>query len=278
MKRIMHSEYKITQCYVDESIQSSCGFVATAFVFAEGHFTQLVAEALSKAGLTPQKDEFRSSARMDTNPKMRVARNSLLSLANSKAKVAVFFGPFDRANLGKNSLQALQSTLVRNGIRPSRLSVYFDREIFSSVKESVRLHGLFHYLRGCRIYPVEDSRLRLGIQVADAVAHSFGQMLKEQLTGKKKLVDFEGTKVSLGWELLIILRYGLFTRPIVSGGKRYNYSTDPVVLDSVKDDFLKYAQHPVLLGWGVQVAPEANELLREGVEKMLGRIWLGCVH
>ncbi len=134
---------------------------------------------------------------MDSNPSMRAARDKLLALAGSKAKLAVFFGPYQRATLGKHSLQALQSTVVRNGIRTSRLSVYFDQDIFQSITEATRLHRLFHFLRGCRVHAREDSRIRLGIQVADAVAHSFGQILKEELTGKQKLVDIGGEGVCL---------------------------------------------------------------------------------
>jgi hypothetical protein len=117
-----------TQCYVDESIHAGAGFVVTAFVFAAGHFERAVAAALRGLGLLPGRDEFKSSARMDRNPQMRDARQALLDLAGSKARVAAFFGPYDRATIGKHSLQALQSTLVRNGIQPSRLDVYFDPE------------------------------------------------------------------------------------------------------------------------------------------------------
>src|SRR6202049_88846 len=150
--------YRPSQCFVDESIQSSLGFVVIAFVFSTGRFDQAVARTLREAGLTPHKDEFKSSARMDTNPRMRAARDGLLSLAGSKARVAVFFGNYrGRRELGKHSLQALQSTLVRNGIRPSRLKVYFDQDIFPSQREAVRIHRLFHFLSRTRIQAQEDS-------------------------------------------------------------------------------------------------------------------------
>ena len=273
-------------CYVDESIHDSCGFVATSFVFAEESFEKTVEKVLRHAGLSPPSQEFKSSARMDSNSNMQLARNGLLALAGSKAKVAVFFGAFNRATLGKHTLQALQSVVVRNGINPAALSVYFDEEIFPSKKEALRLHGLFHFLSQCRIYPRESSRKRLGIQVADAVAHSFGRILKEELTGKQKLVDIggpgtgyeEGTLAPLGWELLMTLRYGLMTRPMVQGGESYDAAMDPVVLDPENDDPVAYGQHPVLLGWGVQTTPEADDSLRQGVERAFGRIWLGCIH
>src|ERR1700674_2930804 len=113
-------------------------------------------------------------------------------LVGSHAQVAVFCGPYERRALGKHSLQALQSTLVRNGIRPSGLNVYFDRDIFASPKAAVRIHRLFHFLSSAHIHPREDSRLRLGVQAADAVAHSFAQILKQELTGTTKLVDISG--------------------------------------------------------------------------------------
>jgi hypothetical protein len=273
-------------CYIDESIHDSCGFVATSFVFAGESFEKTVEEVLRDAGLSPPSQEFKSSARMDLDSNMQLARNGLLALSGSKAKVAVFFGPFNRATLGKHTLQALQSVVVRNGINPAALSVYCDEEIFPSEKEALRLHGLFNFLSQCRIYPRENSRKRLGIQVADAVAHSFGRILKEELTGKQKLVDIggpgtgyeEGTLAPLGWELLMTLRYGLMTRPMVKGGEPYDAARDPVVLDPENDDPVGYGQHPVLLGWGVQTAPEADDSLRQGVERAFGRIWLGCIH
>jgi hypothetical protein len=273
-------------CYVDESIHDSCGFVATAFVFAEEGFEKAVEGVLREAGLSPPSEEFKSSARMDSDSRMQIARSGLLGLAGSKTKVAVFFGAFNRAALGKHTLQALQSVVVRNGIDPATLAVYCDEEIFPSEKEVLRLHALFHFLGECTIYPREDSRKRLGIQVADAVAHSFGRILKEELTGNQKLVDIgrpetgyeAGTLAPLGWELLMTLRYGLLTRPMVQGGKPYDPGVDPVVLDPENDDPVAYGQHPVLLGWGVQTAPEADDVLRQGVEKAFGRIWLGCIH
>ena len=64
-----------SQCFVDESVQAACGFVVTAFVFASGRFDRQVARVLQQAGLAPHKDEYKSSARMDSNPRIRTARD-----------------------------------------------------------------------------------------------------------------------------------------------------------------------------------------------------------
>lgn len=275
-----------THCYIDESIHDSVGVVVTAFIFTDGTFSDAVTEALQKAGLNPPQDEFKSSARMDANEKMRKGRENLLALASSKSKIAVFFGPFHRPHLGRQTFQALQSVLTRNAIQPESLSVYFDAAIFPSQKEADRLHALFHSLKGCKIFACEDSRICVGIQVADAVAHSFGRIIKEALTATIKMIDIggtdtgypEGTEAPLGWSLLMNLRYALFTRPVVYNGEPYPTASDPVVIDPVRDDPVDFGIHPILLGWGVQVAPEADTELRQAVDKELGRLWLGCIH
>lgn len=276
----------LTHCFVDESIHKSFGYVVTAFVFASGSLEESVTDTLRKAGLNPPHDEFKSSARMDTDPQMRAARDGLLSLAGRCTRIAVFFGPFSRQHLGRQVLQALQSVVVRNGICPSRLTVHFDEQIFLSSQEASRLHQLFHALRGCVLFPQEDSRIRVGIQVADAVASSFGRILKESLTRAKKMVDVggaetgyaEGTEAPLGWVLLMSLRYALLTRQVIYNGEPYAAGSDPVVIDPERDDPVTFGQHPVLLGWGVQVAPEAEAVLRRAIEDEFGRLWLGCTH
>ena len=183
---------KFKHCYVDESIHDSVGVVVTAFIFTDDTFSDAVIDALQKSGLNPPRDEFKSSARMDTNENMRNGRENLLSLAGRQSKIAVFFGRFHRSHLGRQTLQALQSVLTRNAIRPESLTVHFDEEIFPSQKEADRLHALFHSLNPCKIFACEDSRICVGIQVADAVAHSFGRIIKEALTDTRKVIDIGG--------------------------------------------------------------------------------------
>ena len=74
------------------------------------------------------------------------------------------------------------------------------------------------------------------------------------------------------------LRYSLFTRPIAGDGQRYPPEVDPVVLDPVRDDPVECGRNPILLGWGIQVAPDASAEVRYAVERSLGKIWLGCIH
>lgn len=277
---------KLTHCYVDESVHYDHGFVATAFVFAGPDFEREIEATLEEAGISPHEEELKSSARMDSNPAMRAARDAILQLAGTKSRLAVSIGPYDRRKVGKQCLQALQSVVLRNGIPVGDLQVHFDEGIFPSAAEAGRLHGLFASLRGAEIHPREDSRSVLGIQAADVVAHSFGQVLKAAVSGDDKEVDVggpntgypEGSTAPLGWVLLMSLRYALFTRPTVYGDDEYPPATDPVVIDPAHDDPVEYGQRPVLLGWGIQLAPESSFELRTAAETALGRLWLGCIH
>jgi hypothetical protein len=276
----------LTHCYVDESIHASAGFVVSSFVFTSSDFSNEVERALSETGLDPRVQEVKSSARMDSNPAMRRARDALLALAGTTTQIAIFVGPWRRKEMGKHCLQALQSVLLRNALDGSALEVHFDEDIFPSCAEAKRLHQLFRSLDGARVYPRQDSRAVLGIQVADVVAHSFGQVLKAEISGESKMIEIggvnsgypEGTMAPLGWSLLMSLRYALFTRPLAYEGQAYTPLSDPVVLDPLNDDPVDYGQHPILLGWGVQVAPESGAELRRVVERALGRLWLGCIH
>lgn len=204
----------LTHCYVDESVQTDSGFVATAFVFGGPAFEVEAERVLRDSGLCPREDELKSSARMDLDPRMRAARDAALHLAGSSARVAVFFGPYNRSTIGKHSLQALQSVLLRNALFGAPLDVHFDEDIFPTVAEAQRLQKLFRALGHVRIHPREDSRLVLGIQIADVVAHSFGQILKAEISGEANEVEIggpdtgypDGTKAPLGWSLLMRLR------------------------------------------------------------------------
>lgn len=277
---------KFTRCYVDESIHSSLGVVVTAMVFADSDFEGKVLEVLLAAGLKPPAEEYKSSARMDMDPRMSEARASLLRLTNLGAKVAIVVGPFYRPSLGRQVMQALQSVIVRNAIDCEGLEVFIDREVFASQKEALRLRHLFVSLHGVAVHAHQDSKLRLGIQAADAIAHSFGQIIKESMLDTPKAIDIgrehegypAGTMAPLGWKLLVSLRNALMTRPVVCGAQDYPVECDPAVLDPERDDPVAFSQQPVLLGWGLQVAPESGPELRIRVEEALGTVWLGCIH
>ena len=280
------SRSRLQYCYVDECMLREHGFSCIAFTFSPIDLDRAVGDALRRAGLDPETQEFKSGTYMSRNPAMQQARDEILELAGRETRVAVCFASSPAQHLGKQALQALQSVLVRNGIMASRLTVYFDNGMFASRPDAARLIQLFRPLGTCLIHTEQDSKRVRGIQVSDAVAHSFAQILREDLTGCSKTIDIggestgyaPGTTAPLGWALLMGLRHALWIRPMVQNGNKYNAATDPVVLDPENDDPVAYGQNPTLLGWGVQVEPGVDRTIRSCVERTLGEIWLGCIH
>lgn len=272
--------------YADESVHESLGFVATAFIVSDRDLEGPVGEALRFAGLEPERDEFKSGAYMASNPAMQKARDSLLQLAGHIPKVALVFSPNRRrSQLGKECLRALESVLRRNGIRPDRVDAFFDEGIFSSAAQAEQIRSSRPFLQPLRFHPEQNSRVCLGIQVADAVAHSAAQIVREFLTGNPKSVKIGGpgtgypgdAEAPLGWALLMTLRHSFFTRPVVGKGEPFDPETDPVIVGP-EDDPVDAGINPELIGWGVQIGDDFSEDLRNAVQGTLGKIWLGCIH
>lgn len=281
------NDNKRISVYVDESIIEQLGFICTALIFGKQGLEDAVQEALLKAGLSPGKDEFKSGMFMAGNSVLQELRSTLLSLANSKAKNAIVFTDVSsRHDLGHELLHYLNLICIRNNIDTSRLDVYFDQGLFVSIEEAQRLVCNFPSLAPAKLLFEQNSVLTFGIQVADAVAHSIGQILREELSGHSKTVYLgkdegyeDGTPADLGWTLLMGLRYSLYTRPVIyeAHAMKLSPETEPLIV-SDDDDIVQYAQHPELFGWGIFVSPKIDLSIQHGVRNRFDRLWLGCIH
>jgi hypothetical protein len=273
-------------CYIDESIHERLGFFAIGFVFTVDDPNEAVRAALKSVGMDPDGDEFKSGAFMSDNTQMQDARKALLGVVNAMASVGVVFAARTApVRLGKQCLQALQSMLIRNGIRSEGLTVHVDEGIFQSTSEAQYLIRVFHFLASAILRPYERSHACRGIQLADLTAHLFAQVVREHLTGEQKMVDVggantgypSGTLMPLSIALIASVRSRVLARRMVYEGDKFDPATDPVVIGP-DDDPVTYGQNPEVFGWGVQVTPDASENLRRAVVESLGRVWLGCMH
>lgn len=274
------------QIYIDESIHHSLDFIVSAFVFSKGGLEAAVSDALRDAGLRPGIDEFKSSTFMEGNFGRQKLRDGLLRLAGQRARVALAVSPASaRTELGGWCLSALETVVRRNGFLDVAFDAHFDEGIFESRNEAVRLAARCGGLRRVSLHPVEDSKKCLGIQVADVTAHVTAQVIREAITGQRKMVSIGGPETGygddemapLGWSLKMSLRHGLLRRPIVHRGQSYHPEIDPVVVER-GDDYVEIAQHPDVLGWGVQIHDALSANARSTVDRELGKIWLGCIH
>jgi hypothetical protein len=276
----------LSHCYIDDSKHPDLGFATLSFVFSSEPLDDVVERAIVAAGLKPGVDEFKSGVRTVGNAPQQALREALVDIVCTHTRVGVLatgwptFYP-----VGRVLLQSLQSIIIRNGILASGLHIYVDLGIFKSEVEAERLKTHFGYLWPCSIHTTEVSHLRGGIQVADLIAHTFAQAVKEAISGRPKFYDVggpttgwpEGTQISLSEFLLHAIRLCVLARPIVTEGEAFDPATDPFIL-AHDDDPTRYGLQPEVLGWGVQLAPDAVPSLRLAVQDALGTIWRGCLH
>lgn len=269
--------------FVDESVHQALGFAIAAFVVAGRDLEDEVAGVLQSNDLEPGRDEFKSGALMLANPKMQGVRGELLGLAATRTRIAVLISrAHPRETLVHDLVWACELMIRRNGLNPEGFDAFFDQGLLP-VSARARMTQC---LRGARLHPDADSRIVLGIQVADAVAHTVAQVLREQLKETPKIVTIgeesgyeNGTEVGLGWSLLMTLRYGFFVRPQVYPhlGDQIDADRDPVVL-APDDDPVEVGQHPDLLGWGVFIAETVRPEVRAAAGSVFEKLWLGCIH
>jgi len=199
---------------------------------------------------------------------MRALRDTLLGIAGS-TKIAILIDPAaERRNSGARVLSALSLIVRTNGVDADHLEVSIDQGLVDP--KEVRHHAdKLRELGSCEIRCDEDSRIVMGLQVADAVAHSVAQVLREELGNFAKKVSLgpesgydEGIEAPLGWTLRMSLRYAFFVRPVV-----VEKGQDP-------NEVLNAA----LLNWGVFVSQDLEAGVGNAARRVFGQMWLGCIH
>ena len=253
--------------YFDESIHVADGFILGAFVCFDDDPSDAVDACLTKAGLTPGVDEFKSSARMDVNQPQSQAREGLQRLA-ADGKVALVLMPeARRKELGLEALLALDKVLSANQIPGSLHDVFFDEGIVGDREkflEEARRLGLD---QRCNLYIGQDSVKVRGLQVADLVAHYHATMLRGKLGTvtkqiQKENIGFDGEELDLPFYLWACLRGSLF-------------ATSPVE-DPVSGD-INYTVDVVSMG-GLHVAADCSSEVHDAALAEFGTDYLGCIH
>jgi len=273
--------------YVDESIHENLGFTIIAFVAAEHDLKKDIKKALIDLDYVPGKDEFKSSTRMINNPRMQILRMKYFNIVRSKSKIAVLVtSSHDRKILGHEILNSLANIIRKNGLKAHGLHVLFDTGLCNISKIDQQAAVLKQDVKGIRLKFNQDSKSVLGIQLADAVAHTIAQILKEQITGKSKKILLgetygydNQTEFELGWALLMSLRYSFFVRRVFYKNKHRTVDarTEPLFIDE-DEDIVEFVQHPDLFGWGIFVSNNCTNKIKLAVNKVFDKIWLGCIH
>jgi hypothetical protein len=224
---------------------------------------------------------------MINNPRMQDLRINYFNILRSKTKIAVLVtSSYEQEILGQEILKALANVIRKNGLKGHNLHILFDTGLCNSASINQQSAELQEDLKEARLMFDQDSKSVLGIQLADAVAHTIAQILKEHITGKsKKIILSEAygydnqTEFELGWTLLMDLRYSFFVRRVFykSNSRTMDPRTEPLLIDD-DEDIVQFVQHPELFGWGVFVSNNCTDELKIAVKEVFDKVWLGCIH
>ena len=119
------------QIYVDESLHDNAGFIAVA-LFTTGHqIAPLIDQALLRAGLKPNVDEYKSTTLMNGNAALQAMRKELVSIANDvSAKLGiVVLDRSERDQISFHVAKALKAIVENNQIVANSIEIFFDQEI-----------------------------------------------------------------------------------------------------------------------------------------------------
>lgn len=202
--------------YVDESIHDRGDFIVTALVAPRKRVDRDIDTALRRAGLMPGIGEYKSSARMDGRPELRLLRSDLLRVVlNSGCRLALIISDRSERNaIAQQLVPLLEAMIERGRFEGAPLDVFLDQGLAPSSANDAWL--VSPVLKESRLYREQDSRVVRGLQLADMCAHNASAILLSDLGLLKKMVRAgEGTPfdpdemLELEYTLWSSLRYCL---------------------------------------------------------------------
>ncbi len=247
--------------YFDDSQHRRGDFVLGAFVIFEADPTPAISAAILEAGLRPGEDEYKSRHLHAADARWVQLRLSLFGIAR-EATVGVVVAPFaDRGNFGLHGLMGLAHIMRANDIaRPA--SVFLDQGLFQSPHDFARACRTAGVPSDIRIESECDSRVVLGIQVADLVAPAGASgLFGRARISDKTLRSDEEDEYQLSFEMWARLRYNFFRRRI----------TDPALEAAARSGLVDSSG-------GLYVAPGTPATIAEAAEGRFGKTWLGSIH
>lgn len=253
--------------YLDDSKHHGFGFSLAAFVICDTDPTEHVSSVFREFGYDPEEFEYKSSAKMGGDAQLQALRDALKSFIGRQCKIAVCVVDGDK-RLGPAALKLLSSALSHPKLEGQSHKVFLDEGLFRSTKAAADLAGRDAAFRCCEFHFEQDSRMHLGIQLADIVAHTCSTMLLDTLghVTKKVILDapgdsvYDGLEVELGFEMWAGIRYAFLARN----------------KQNPKDDFdlANLDVYP----WGLFIDDSASEQIYNAAMERFGESYLGCIH
>lgn len=253
--------------YLDDSKHHAHEFSLAAFAICDEDPHEELNILFAKCGFDLLAFEYKSSAKMKDDPKLRNLRETLREFVRSKCRIAVCVVEGDE-NIGPASLELLKKATKHPSLKGQHHQVFFDEGLFSSERAAGETAAKIGGLNSCTIHFEQDSQLISGIQVADLVAHTCGTMLLDALGKISKMVvvdepgdsTYHGLEIELGFEMWAGMRYTFLS---VSNGAD---------IDDEEFAFVHVEPH------GLHIDRSVSSEVAEAARNRFGSMYLGCIH
>jgi hypothetical protein len=253
--------------FLDDSKHHRFGFSLAAFVVCDFDPTEHISSVFRKHGFDPKEFEYKSSAKMAGDRQVQALRGALKSFIGRDCKIAVCVVDGDK-RLGPAALRLLSSALSHPRLQGQSHKIFFDEGLFQSIKAATDLTDRDATFACCEFHFEQDSRMHLGIQLADIVAHTCSTMLLETLghITKKVVLNtpgdslYDGLEVELGFEMWAGIRYAFLAKN----------------KENPKDDF--DLANVDVYPWGLFIDESASEQISTAAMERFGENYLGCIH
>ncbi len=253
--------------YLDDSKHHKHGFSLATFVICQNDPTKEVSQIYLRHGYDPVAFEFKASMKMHGNQALQDLRADLKQFIQWNCKTAVCVVEDDK-RLGPVALKLLSAALGHPTLSDQDHEVAFDEGMFSSAGTGQRLASKIPTLRRCNFAFEQDSRLLVGVQLADLVAHTCATMLRESLLPQPKTIvwddpadtTYHGLEVPLEFEMWAYIRYSFLSMNKPEQDANY----DPALVD--------------VFPWGLYIDEQVDDKLAEAAFKRFGENYLGCCH
>ncbi|CAN5725887.1 hypothetical protein BH10PSE5_BH10PSE5_05360 [soil metagenome] len=253
--------------FADESIHDQAGFILTALVFPAIAVDASVDSALSRAGLLPGIDEYKSSARMAAQPALQKLRSEIRNvLLEADCKFAlVISDKSERTEIALQLTWLVEAMIVRGRFEGRRLDLFLDGGMRTN-------HAAAEWrrnpvLRSSRLYPGQDSRAVRGLQLADMVAHCAATILLSDLgLVRKSFPAGEGTAFEP--EQLLELEYTLWS------DLRHGLASSELAYPDPPREPTPFDQHDA---FGLFVSDRCSATVRAAALHRFADVYLGCI-
>lgn len=244
--------------FIDESIQQSLDYICVGFAYCKVSPEEAIKEAISKAGLVPRIDEYKSGARMVDSTARRSLRESIARIVVDRCKLGLYVAPLSERPVLLNSvIEVAEKIILRNGLSLPQ-TVFVDEGFHGQRKHDN--DATFSLELRC------DSKNVVGIQLADFVAYHCSYLLKCTLLGSSKKVivneaphPLTNEEVELDWIIRTEFRRNFFVE---------NRDIEAITGD---DWFFKLA------GYGAFFSPGLSAHVKSAAMETFDSMYFGCV-